>query len=443
MRVIIFDLDFTLASTENCQPYLTTVRGRGEITDALHNQSVNVSFYDARLANDFNSLQEVDNCCVVVVSDSPKDYCLQVLALGGYKIDSRLVFGAQSKPLVNVEALLESLEEVLDVDAGDFEFLVIGDSPKDIYFAHSIRSPSVFASWGTRHKLSMVEYSRPSCTAAGVEQLREHIMAFLRGDLNFEDYNFSGDYITLDVDELCRVELSEAEIGYGHEYVPDHNHYRNDQDKWSSRDLRWIVKKAKNFTRQHHDYMRPMPMYGRDGPYETTPLKSKAGHFKRDFLKWCVENRISGKILLVPVPSSVPRECNLSFTIGIICDWWATWINKECEDMDVEVLDAFERFWPRQPSHQSEGRRTMDEHFDTLGMFSDKAQKKDNIDYVIIVDDVVTSGAHMNAIASFIKTLDVVEEETPILGYALFKTAHPEQENAESDNGSFIFRLNR
>lgn len=28
MRVVIFDLDFTLAATDNCQPYLTSKVGR-------------------------------------------------------------------------------------------------------------------------------------------------------------------------------------------------------------------------------------------------------------------------------------------------------------------------------------------------------------------------------------------------------------------------------
>lgn len=43
MRVLLFDLDFTLANTTACLPYLTTSRGRGQVVDALEEGGVAVS----------------------------------------------------------------------------------------------------------------------------------------------------------------------------------------------------------------------------------------------------------------------------------------------------------------------------------------------------------------------------------------------------------------
>ena len=64
----------------------------------------------------------------------------------------------------------------------------------------------------------------------------------------------------------------------------------------------------------------------------------------------------------------------------------------------------------------------MDEQFDTLGVFDDYKEKKEKIDFVIVLDDVVTSGSHMNAVASFMRTAEMVDNGAVIFGYALFKT---------------------
>jgi phosphoglycolate phosphatase-like HAD superfamily hydrolase len=430
MRVIIFDLDFTLAATDDCQVYLTSQVGRAAIIPALREGVVRVNSYDSELVVGFNELRTMEDCRAIVVSDSPKDYCLEVLRLCGYNINPQLVFGAQSKPLVDFGAVEETVAEVLDLQAADLSYLVIGDSPKDIYFAHSIRAPSVFAKWGSRHNVGMVQYSMPSVEAQNFAELREHVNRFRRGELEFEYNNFKSDYIVVDVDDIERVELNETHIGYGREYVADYNQHRGATDRYASKDLHWVVKRSKNYTQAHHNRNLPMQMFGQGGVFDTDPLKRKAGHFKNEFLRWCDGHGISGKILLIPVPPSVPRECNLSHTMAILCGWWATWINAERRNMDIEVHDVFERFWPRQPSHLTEGRRDQDEQFDTLGIFGHEGDQKTDVDYVVIVDDVVTSGSHMSAIASFIRTANLVEDGTTLLGYALFKTVHPEDDDA-------------
>lgn len=425
MRVIIFDLDLTLASTEACHAYLRTKPGRRDIVPALKSGDVDISFYGDDLVSYFNGLKLIPDCCVAVVSDSPKDYCVQVLAQGGYLIRDWLVFGNQSKPLVRQEAISEAIAQGLGVKVEELKFLIIGDSPKDVYYAHSIGVPSIFTSWGSKQDRK-AHHSEPTAWADNVSQLKHHVSLFLKGDLEFKSFEFSKLYLTVDPKskDFIRVELEDNHIGHGKEYVKNPEQYRkgNDNDKWASIELHSVVKQAKNLSEDEHNAKIGTPLYGANGLYSARPFKDKAWHFKNDFIAWCKSKSISGNILLVPVPPSVPRECNLTHSMSLMCSWWKYWINAGDHGLNVRVHDAFERYWPKVPSHQTPGWRDMDEQFDTLGVFNDDRPKVENVDFLIVVDDVITSGSHINAIASFIRTAGMVDDDTVIFGYALFKT---------------------
>ena len=429
MRVIIFDLDLTLAATENCHAYLRTSTGRRDVVPALQAGTVSISYYWKELVDYVNSLNEVEDCCVAIASDSPKDYCLQVLSQCGYQIKDELVFGSQSKPLVNQDFISSEISRSFGVAVEDLSFLIVGDSPKDIYYAHSIAAASVFVSWGSKQS-TMAHHAKPTCRADKFHDLESYIDDFLNGKLEYEPYDFKQDYLTISPSskDFVRVELLESEVGFGKEYVKNREDHRNKHDLWASNELRWVVKQAKNLSKSEHEARQGTPLYGVNGLFQADPFKVKSGHFKNDFVRWCVKNNVTGNVLLVPVPPSVPRECNLTHSMSLMCGWWKGWINSEDHKINVQVHDAFERFWPKVPSHQTAGRRDMDEQFDTLGVFSGKKKKIENVNYVVIVDDVVTSGSHINAVASFIRTSDLVNKSANILGYALFKTIRVEVE---------------
>lgn len=431
MRVIIFDLDLTLAATEACHAYLRTSTGRKDIIPALQSKNVDVSFYSKDLAVYVNSLIDIADCCVIVVSDSPKDYCVQILNQGGYEIQDRFVFGSQSKPLVKHDVISNCLAQELGVKAESLSYLVVGDSPKDIYYAHSIESPSIFASWGSKQS-TMAHHAKPTCQADNLQGLKSNIGLFLQGKLPFTLYDFKKDYLTLDPSskEFLRVELPENKIGFGKEYVKNKDDHRGKHDLWASNELLWVVKQAKNLSKTQHEARIGTPLYGVNGLYNADPFQAKAWHFKNDFIGWCVKNNIEGNVLLIPVPPSVPRECNLSHAMSLMCGWWKKWINEEDHKITIQVHDAFERFWPKIPSHSSVGRREMDEQFETLGVFASRKEKITRVDYVIIVDDVVTSGSHINAVASFVRSAAMVDIGADIFGYALFKTIRLETTNA-------------
>jgi hypothetical protein len=426
MWVILFDLDFTLADTEECQPYLATQVGRDAVVSHLRANTIQAKVYSQELVTAFNQLRNHDSIRAAVISDSPRKYCLEVLRQCGYLVDDQLVFGAQGKPLVDFIPVKKSIAEALGVRPRDLNFIVVGDSPKDIYFAHVIGSISIFAKWGTRHGPKAIEKCHPSYCATDINVVKSIVNEVRSCNIEYEDYDFNDDYLTFDYDDVEHYKIHVSDIGYGKEYVPHSDNYRNAQDKYTSQNLHWIVKKAKNFPPRYHKDKKGMSLYGRDGVFQTKSLMRQAGFYKLDFMSWCVQKEITGKVVLIPVPSSVPHECNLSSPVKMICDWWALWINPKTDNIKIQVEDVFERFWPRPPSHLSEGGRTVEEQFETLGLYSDYSNVTWDADYVIIVDDVVTSGSHMNAIASFIYAAELIGDDTSICGYALYKTVHPE-----------------
>jgi len=428
MRVLLFDLDFTLANTTECLPYLTSSGGREDVIEALDEEEVSVSAYDDRLVERFNGSFS-DDLCAVIVSDSPKAYCLKVLEICGYRIDPQLVFGNQKKPMVDFDTLKDALVDELKVEADEIEFLVIGDSPKDIYFAHRIEAPSVYAAWGSRHELGSAQRSRPTRVAISFEQLRVCVREFIDGGLNFVAHDFYADFDFYEPDRLDCVELESDSIGHAREYVPNQDNYRDDSDRWASQDLHWVVKPAKNYDIWHHRRNQAMKLFGAGNVFETRSLKSLAGIYKRDFIDWLDEVDVHGRVVLIPVPPSVPQECNLSNPISIIAEWWSSWVTAALDDVEMSSFDVLRRIVPKKPSHDTAGRRHMSDQFPTLGMVPGSQFVGGDVDYVIILDDVVTSGSHMNAVASIINSTDLILGEPEILGYALFKTVHPENDD--------------
>ena len=67
----------------------------------------------------------------------------------------------------------------------------------------------------------------------------------------------------------------------------------------------------------------------------------------------------------------------------------------------------------------------MKDQFPTFGLVPDSEIEED-IDYVFILDDVVTSGSHIHAVASILCSTEVVSGNPNYLGFALVKTVHPE-----------------
>jgi phosphoglycolate phosphatase-like HAD superfamily hydrolase len=430
MNIVIFDLDNTLVETNACQPYLRTHAGREVIGEYVQSGTVRTALYDSSIVDYVNELSKAAHILVLVVSDSPKNYCLSVLRTHGFEVNENLVFGSQSKPCVNFDQILEYIGSVYNRDFSDSPVVVVGDSPKDIFFGFHIKAPSVFATWGSKFDFEyVVNNALPEAVAHDLDTVKSFVGDFLKGELSYSERDFSGHFVTLDSEEATPVEFSEGQVGFAREYVPDWDEFRNKYDRFTWFDVNWSIKKAKLLTPRQLRQNNALTFYSRSGDIVFgSRFKSNAGHYLKDFLSWLRGKSITGKIALVPMPSSLPRECNLSFSMLILCEWWAGWINQDRTlPLRVTVCDVLERFEPTPPSHSMGGVRTMYPHFKTIGLFPQQLDTiDDDVKAVVLIDDVWTSGSQMNSVATIMTEHNLIPASAELLAFTLVKTTHPD-----------------
>jgi phosphoglycolate phosphatase-like HAD superfamily hydrolase len=331
MDIVVFDLDNTLVNTNCCQYYLRSQAGRDVVSEHVSSGLIKLNLYDENIVEYFNFLVECEFITVLVISDSPKDYCLSVLKFYGFKIDDDHIFGSQGKPCVKFYEILEGLRFKHGRDFSDDPVLIIGDSPKDIFFGYCIKAPSVFATWGTTFDVNYVrKNSLPEAVAENLNVLEEAVEAFFKGELKFKERDFSQHFLTVDELQVDKFEFPEEDAGFAREYVPDWSEFRNEYDRFVWFDVNRSIKKAKFLTPAELQQNTKLRFYTQDGGVsEGKGFKTNAGHYIKDFKGWLSGRGVKGKIALIPMPSSLPRECNLSNVMDQLCSWWASWINQD------------------------------------------------------------------------------------------------------------------
>nr|WP_075518806.1 HAD hydrolase-like protein [Moritella viscosa]SHO01351.1 Putative uncharacterized protein [Moritella viscosa] len=443
MKLLIFDLDLTLVNTTSCQDYLKTKAGRDAIVGLLDSGEVTTELYFPDTVQYINSLMyhftEYDSDTLpIIISDSPKAYCEAILRQHGFGIDSKYIFGAAHKPCVNMVEIYETINSYGLDDKGPEECLVIGDSTRDIFFAHEIECPSIWAKWGyveTEHVFPF-HSSKPTRTATSLVELRGFIkeyIAYGEEAFDYEKPNFKDDWNIEAVDINNFTEHQVEDIGYISHYVPEALSSNNQEYISTFFELHWTLKPAKDVPIGKLWRNVPQLFYKKDGNFTSaSPLMRKAGIYKFKFKEWLEEQGITGKVLLVPVPSSVPAECNKTHTINLIAEWWEDWLNKLTPKPNFELLHhnlLIERFQPKRPAHATPGQRFIEDQLSTMGVFRGIIDQLPNdISAVVFLDDVVTSGQSINAMATIFREFNVVADEVPLYGYAFFKTHHPTPE---------------
>ncbi|WP_429189177.1 hypothetical protein [Aeromonas veronii] len=429
MDVVIFDLDFTLVNTRACQPYLVSQFGRESIKKAIENGIVKTSLYDNDIVDYFNELQTYDDVLVIVVSDSPKDYCLAVLKSHGFEIPDECVFGSVGKPCVDFSSITLSLflDGYIDL-GGNNHYIVVGDSAKDIYFAHQIKCPSVFARWGKEFNNKLIsDWSQPTLEVYDLEDLKSVLEKFIHNGIAYKENNIKEGYVTVDEMEVANHTIPGENIGYSREYIPMLEQCKTEGHRFAWFEMNLTIKKAKYLTIEELDLNRGVPYFSRSEKILTSKgLKTIAGHYIHDFYTWMDSKGITGNVAIIPVPSSLPFECNRSNPTRVVSEWWAAWANDKQDDYNLKVCPLVERWKPTEASHKRGGVRTIAPHLESMGVYAatDKNELSD-VSAVIIFDDVVTSGSQMNAVATIIKNLDFIDDTVDIYGYALAKTTHP------------------
>lgn len=441
MKLLIFDLDFTLVNTTTCQDYLKTRAGREAIVEKLDSGEVVTELYFPDTVEYVNSLVRRFNTgesdtLPIVLSDSPQLYCEKVLEKQGFKIQPDFIYGNAHKPCTDWRALIEDVKrlELVDVNVVS-DFLVVGDSPRDIFFGHESGSPSVWAQWGYNADAHMFPFDtcKPTRTATTLDELKGYVEEFIRGGEEAFDYkkpNFQDDWDIQTID-LENYQVHEVKaIGHAREYVPEFHEFNNPSYTANFFEVNWMLKPAKDVPESDLWRKVPQRFYKQGGGFaEAKHLIQKAGIYKFFFKRWLDEQGVTGKVLLVPMPSSVPAECNKTHTVKLIATWWEQWLNKE-ENISFELIHEallIERFQPKMPTHAQKGKRCIEDQLKTMGLFRGVFGRLPNdISAVVFLDDVTTSGQSINAMATIFRELEVVPENVPLYGYVWFKTHHPE-----------------
>ncbi|WP_105467178.1 hypothetical protein [Escherichia coli] len=415
MKAILFDLDNTLFSTSCCNVYLRSRAGRNVICDLIQSGRLNITPLDPGIVNYVNQLNNTHDIDVFIISDSPKDYCLTILRRFGMNIDEEKVIGSMHKPCIENEELFSTYSKVL----------VIGDTPKDIFLAHRLKAASIFLTCLTEYDIDFsVNNSLPYAVASSFEELEQKIREFVENDFEYETPYFKTLLNTVDPEGVAIVDIPDEDIGYVFKYIPDLDEIDNQEDKNTWFKIHRSIKPAKILSYQDLDGKKRVSFYNQNNTItDGMAFRDIAWFARLNFCEWIKEKNITGKVYLVAAPSSVPRECNQSLPMGVLVNWWVKWL-PYVEDINIRVLDGsyVERFWPTTPSHMSKGKREIRPHFNTLGVFKDAEPFDADTSAIIIVDDVVTSGTQMKAVASLLVGTNMVPEGAKIYGYALAKT---------------------
>ncbi|MFI3309276.1 HAD family hydrolase [Ewingella allii] len=423
MKAIIFDLDKTLFDTESCDVYLRTRAGRDAICGLLRAGVLNTPPVDPRIVAYVNALAIHEGIDVYIFSDSPQEYCETVLEINGIRIEESKVFGAQHKPCIPPNPIFSNYENVL----------IIGDSPRDIYLGHIKKCPTIFFTPLTNFDIKFItEQSQPTAVAENLDVLAEKIKAFYQNEMIYVAPDIERHFLKASIDESMIVDIPSEDIGYSKQYIPDPGSWRphNQQDKYTWFNVRRVIKPSKDLTPEQLEEKFKMQFYNADGKIGTSGyLHQVAYHSCLDFITWIQSKNITGDIYLIATPASVPLECNHSFPMYQVAQWWCKWLymKKKNGQINFKVSNGscVERFWPTVPAHMSTGVRLVLPHLDTLGVFKDTKPFPQTASAVIILDDIVTSGSQMKAVATLLKATNIVPEEVPIYGYALAKTYRP------------------
>ncbi|WP_394166288.1 hypothetical protein [Photobacterium piscicola] len=434
MDVIIFDLDNTLVDTTNCQPYLRTTHGRALIVDKLRENEVQTRLYDPKIVNYINDLSEAHHDThVVFVTDSPNSpecrYCETVLDLHGFEYDNQHILSNAGKPCCDIEVFLEELAVYHD-DFSDVRVLVVGDTAKDIHFGHYIESPSVFCTWGTEFNVKYITNNAiPTAVVSNIDELDDVINDFINDDLEYEPYDFQQHFHTVSLEDTKIHIIPDVNIGYARDFIPRYRDCNIQQHQNTWFDVYYGLKPAKNCTYRQLNKNLGVPFCTNAGTISdgsNVSLKRLSGIYIKEFYKWAEKVGLEGRVALVPIPSSVPEECYHSRPMIQVSIWWEMWANKERLPYKIKSHCAIERWQPKKPSHKSNDARTPEAHVETLGVYlEDEANLPDDITAVVLLDDVYTSGAQMNAVASVLLGLDIIPDGLPVYGFAFGKTTSP------------------
>ncbi|MFT4929119.1 MAG: phosphoglycolate phosphatase-like HAD superfamily hydrolase [Phenylobacterium sp.] len=437
MKLIIFNLD-TLVNTTACKPYLHRCTAISRLVEKIQQGQVPTWLFEQGIVVYFNMLQSEPDIQVMVVSGSPKAYCRAVLVKCGFKVKDDCIVGYDhiygdqgTSSLSFTENTLKPLQKIYGREIKEGHCLVVGNAPKDIYFGHHINSATVFTAWQTDFDPDLImDKIKPTGMANNLAELKGHIVAFVTGFMTYAKPDFKQGIRTIDTARTSKHHLDQSCIGFAKDYVPSINLPGNTDGlaHYTWMDINFGLKLAKGYRAERLDSGEAMPIcFDDDMMHRGLPIKVLAKYYFAEFAKWVATKNIQGLVTLVPMPSSVPKECNLNSVMSQVCCWWAQWAKNTNLPCTLQVCDMLERWRPSPAAHiryLQLNQRKFEPHLNSIGVAQNSAIA-DTTQAVIIIDDVLTTGTQMNAVVTVLKELSLIPAKASVYGYVWARAVLP------------------
>jgi phosphoglycolate phosphatase-like HAD superfamily hydrolase len=380
-KYFVFDLDGTLINTAAKRPYMTSNEGKRYL--AANPGCIKTQLYDELLLKIVSFLNKTGQA--IIATDSPDDYARAMLAKHDFPSDLPL-FAAMGKPFPDKFAESMGANEIAPRD-----LLVIGDSPKDILFAHAIESPSVGVSWGDYDDENIAR-ANPNSVIDHADELEDIIRNFTADKIVHKPRTDPDCYKFFDY-KLTDHQMTNHAL---QDYVP----YSRDKKAFynSGSDKILLFKKAKDYTLKEINTGVSDSYFNKGHVQNGDNIANAVIHFKEKVARAILGLNLPGKTTVVAAPNSLPEYCYQTDINHVA----ASMVNREYFGGE-KCQRLFYRVYPKDEAHQG-GSRNDKIHFETIGVKSE-LQKTDNL---IIFDDIYTSGSQIDSIGIMARQLGFV-----------------------------------
>lgn len=377
MKHLLIDLDDCLVETSALRVYRKTPSGRSFVTQNIDRMPTRLT--DGRLVELVKKYHE--NNKVTIVTNSPKDYAAAVLKK--HSFPDVPVIGAAKKPWFG------SLENLVG-DRGK-DFVMVGDSPKDVLPAHLLNIISVGTTWYQDLHPELLALSEPTRTAKSVDELLSILEDVESGKVDYVPFNLPKDFEYMPEKEFCKSEpkIDWAAVG---DYVP----YSDGGDEFSSNILNY--KNIKEIWPD--DINRAIIQFFSTKQQKIMGWKRYSAalvYFAKEVAKIIADANLKGSALLVPAPNANPKYCYRSFPNELLA-LEVSHILKD-ENLYNPNKRIVYRTLPK-PKSSETNNRNRDFNLLSLGV---KPEYSSNPDNVIILDDIRTSGSQIGCVAKVLR----------------------------------------
>jgi len=387
-HIICFDFDDTLVFTSNLAPYRKTNEGRAFI--ATNPDKIETSVCLPGLVSLFNKLKT--KATLRILTNSSENIVRSILKKHEFEIDDLNRFYAnQHKPFATgFEKSLIATNYPRD------KIVLIGDSNIDLLTSHQLGIHSIFVSWGGLRRMptNKAPTINPSKVVNNLSELENSIDIFLRDKhLNKIPWINENVFRVQSPEKRCTEEKDIEIHTLGSYYPTGHENFY-----WSDSNEILRFKDIKNFSIEEL-HQGVLNQYFYNGKLKTNcTMNHYFDYFKDKLIKKTESLNLSGNILFIGSPNSLPEFCYKSDVNQMMVNFLNGYFNGEQFNKDERLIF---RVYPKPEAHLG-GNRNNIIQYQTLGINYDCHYIHD-FKNIAIFDDITTTGSQLISIATIIR----------------------------------------